>query len=143
MRLLPYNQTLIEKIQTVIKYHRIVGLVIKVWTENSVYFSVGGLKVQVNIVFWPYFSVFVGCALGCTKIMHFFEYQSYYLIQAVFLYDKSISVFRIKFRWRFPRREALFWSRVFNIRVLLLCRGWVSKIQWLLFILFIFLFLMS
>ena len=81
--------------------------------------------------------------LDCTKIMHFFENQSYYLIQAVFLYDKSISVFWIKFGWRFPRREALFWSRIFNICVLLLCRGWVSKIQWLLFILFIFLFLMS
>ena len=37
--------------------------------------------------------------------MHFFENQSYFLIQAVFLYDKSISVFRIKFGWRFPRRE--------------------------------------
>ena len=59
------------------------------------------------------------------------------------LYDKSISVFWIKFGWRFPRREALFWSQIFNICVLLLCRGWVSKIQWLLFILFIFLFLMS
>ena len=45
------------------------------------------------------------CIVGCTKIMHFFENQSYYLIQAVFLYDKSISVFRIKFGWRFPRRE--------------------------------------
>ena len=58
----------------------------------------------------------------CTKIMHFFENQSYYLIQAVFLYDKSISVFWIKFGWRFPRREALFWSRIFNICVLLLCQ---------------------
>ena len=47
------------------------------------------------------------CIIGCTKIMHFFENQSYFLIQAVFLYDKSISVFRIKFGWRFPRREAL------------------------------------
>ena len=53
--------------------------------------------------------IFVATAvdLGCTKIMHFFENQSYYLIQAVFLYYKSISVFRIKFGWRFPRREAL------------------------------------
>ena len=51
--------------------------------------------------------------------MHFFENQSYYLIQAVFLYDKSISVFRIKLGWRFPRHEAL-WRRPFFILVNLL-----------------------
>ena len=53
--------------------------------------------------------------------MHFFENQSYYLIQAVFLYDKSISVFRIKFGWRFPRREALLWRPFFILVYLLNC----------------------
>ena len=53
--------------------------------------------------------------------MHFFENQSYYLIQAVFLYYKSISVFRIKFGWRFPRREHFCKDHFFILVYLLNC----------------------